>query len=872
MVVNPPPLPRRVFWLLCVLLLLALGLYWPGLSGGFVFDDFGNLVDNSAFTQIVQHQSFWSAVWASGSGPTDRPISMLSFALQAWFTGLAPWPLKLVNVLIHLANGVLIFVLARAVIGQVFVDRVGCRIPPSRPFSLKGEGVNTVPYLERGSLLEVNTPPPQPVQGRGATRPASPPLKGEWVNTVPLKGEGVDAVPYLEHGSLLGVHTPPPQPSPLKGEGDSSVPYLERGSLLEVNTPPPPPSPLKGEGDSSVPYWERGSLLEVNTPPPPPSPLKGEGVNTVPHLEHGALQPIKQEGVEAGDTVERHLGITPSPPVGEGWGGGVNNLNCSRNSRANPASPTNPQWLISPNVLALLVTAAWLVSPMQLTAVLYVVQRMESLAALFVLAGLWAYWHGRQRQMAGLSGGWPWILGGLIGGTLLATFAKESGVMLPMYAFLLEFFVLRGRGAAGFERRLVPLYALVLFVPGVLGVLWTLPSALNGSAYASRPFDLAERLWTEGRVLFDYLHWLVAPTPNALSLYHDDIPISTGWLAPWTTLTSWLGIAGLLIGAWWLRQRAPLVALGVFWFFAGQALVSTYIPLELVYEHRNYLPSFGVYLALFGLMLTLSPADAERRATLRTLMMAAALGLIALYAGFTALRAHTWGNPFRLAYFEATTHPDSPRANYDLARILMISAPSVSSPNFGIGLQLMDKTIGLPGASIQADQALIFMSAKNHLPISPRWWQDIRHKLDHQPPSAEDVGALFSLVQCGYNGVCHYPAADVAALGETLRAAVARYPRDAGLITLLANYEANITHEFSAAYGLMQQAVALNPKNFSYWQNLVTLQIAAGQLTDAAVGIERMGELNGKGIHDADIAAAKAALAKKVAATEGAGG
>lgn len=644
---------RRTFAWLVLLMLAGLLIYWPGLSGGFVFDDFGNLVDNPAFAQIVHHESFWGAVWASGSGPTDRPISMLSFALQAWFTGLAPWPLKFGNVLIHLANGALVFWLTRAVLTQVFADRFG--------------------------------------------------------------------------------------------------------------------------------------------------------------TAHAAAE---------------------------------------------------PRWLVSPATLALIVTAAWLFAPMQLTAVLYVVQRMESLAALFVLLGLLAYWQGRQRQMAGTSG-WGWILTGLIGGTLLATFSKETGVMLPAYAFLLELFVLRGRGAAGFERGLIPLFALVLFVPGVLGVLYTLPGALNGTAYAPRPFTLAERLWTEGRVMMDYLHWLIAPAPNALSLYHDDIPLSTGWLSPWTTLASWLGIAALLLGGWMLRQRAPLFALGVFWFFAGHALVSTYIPLEIAYEHRNYLPSLGVFLALFGGMLTLAPTETDRRATLRTLMLGATLALLALYAGFTALRAHTWGSPFRLAFFENTTHPDSPRAAYDLGRILMITAPGVSSPSFGMGMQLMDKASTLPGASIQADQALIFMAAKNQLPIEPRWWQDIRRKLNAQPPSAEDVSALFSLVQCGYNGVCHYPAADVAALGKTLESAVARYPNNAGLITLLANYEANITHEFSAAYVLMQQAVALDPKNFSYWNNLVTLQIAAGHLADAAVGIERMTEFNPKGTHDAAIAEARAALAKK---------
>ncbi|OZB36794.1 MAG: hypothetical protein B7X44_04115 [Halothiobacillus sp. 15-55-196] len=715
----PYSLPRASLkdrLLLIAVLLFAVLVYWPGLSGGYIFDDFGNLVDNAAMAPEAVRAHFWAAVWSSGSGPTDRPISMLTFALQDWFTGLAPWPFKFVNLLIHLANGVLVFLLVRAVVGWVFV-------------------AGAAPFSPRGA----NTPPP----------------------------------------NVLSTDTPPPQPSPMKGEGAKL----------------PPPS---DEG--------------VKMPPP-----SGAGVKA------------------------------PPPLWGRGWGGGAKH------------------WLITPNTLALLIAAAWLLAPMQLTAVLYVIQRMESLASFFILAGLLLYWQGRMRLIAGQAGGWWRIWAGLIGGTLLATFAKESGVMLPVYAFLLEWLLLRGRTAAGFEPKFIGVFLLVLVLPGIAGVLYTLPSALNGSAYASRPFDLAERLWTEGRVMVDYLHWLIAPTPNALSLYHDDIALSTGWFAPWTTAASWALIALLIGAALWLKNRAPLITLGVLWFFAGHLLVSTYIPLELVYEHRNYLPSIGVFIALFGLMFAWRPMDAERARVMRTLMLAGALALIALYAGFTALRAQAWGNPYRLAYFEATTHPDSPRASYELARVMLIMAPGTDSPLFQMGMSQMENTAKMPGASIQADQALIFMSAKNNLPIAADWWRRLRAKIERQPLSAEDVGALYSLIQCHNNGVCHYTPQDIAELGQTLRLALSRHTNNAGIVTLLANYSANVTHDFPLAYQLMQRAVAIDPKKFSYWNNLVTLQIAAGKFSDARVGIERMGELNGKGIHDAEIASARAALAKKEA-------
>ncbi len=396
---------------------------------------------------------------------------------------------------------------------------------------------------------------------------------------------------------------------------------------------------------------------------------------------------------------------------------------------------------------------------------------------------------------------------------------------------------------------------------------WLLPGALNGSAYAARPFTLSERLLTEGRVLVDYLRWIVLPTPDALSLYHDDIALSTGWLSPWTTAASWAFLAALLAAALWLRKRLPLFTFGVLWWFAGQSLLSTFVPLELVYEHRNYLPDWGIFLALFALLFSWSPPDAERRGTLRLLTVGAVSALIALYGVFTAIRAQVWGNPYRLAYFEATTHPQSPRASYDLGRMMLIMAQGVGSPQFQMGMRQMEQGALLPGADLQPLQALVFMSAKNSLPIAPRWWTEMHHTIATSPMSAEDVGALYSLIQCGINGVCRYSPGDVQQLGDLIAFAVQRNPGRADLVTLQANWAANLAHDNPLAYQLMLRAVALDPGKYDYWKNLLTMQMAAGLYGDAANVLERLRELNRFGIHTAEIETLGAELAHKEAAT-----
>ncbi|MCZ7654258.1 MAG: hypothetical protein M5R42_08160 [Rhodocyclaceae bacterium] len=117
------------------------------------------------------------------------------------------------------------------------------------------------------------------------------------------------------------------------------------------------------------------------------------------------------------------------------------------------------------------------------------------------------------------------------------------------------------------------------------------------AGYALRDFSAVERMLTEGRVLWFYLGLILFPRLEALGLYHDDIAVSTGLIAPWTTLLALVGLFGLIWLAWRLRLRMPLTAFGLAWFLIGHGLESTFLPLEIAHEHRNYVPLFGILLA-----------------------------------------------------------------------------------------------------------------------------------------------------------------------------------------------------------------------------------------------------------------------------------
>ncbi|MFI4968035.1 MAG: hypothetical protein ACHQAU_04840, partial [Gammaproteobacteria bacterium] len=95
-------------------LFLGVLAYLPGLPGAFVFDDIGSISGNAAIKlQTLTAQNLLQAVLSAPVGGLLRPISTLSFALDAYFFGIAPEPFKITNICIHLMVGILLWYLAR---------------------------------------------------------------------------------------------------------------------------------------------------------------------------------------------------------------------------------------------------------------------------------------------------------------------------------------------------------------------------------------------------------------------------------------------------------------------------------------------------------------------------------------------------------------------------------------------------------------------------------------------------------------------------------------------------------------------------------------------------------------------------------------
>lgn len=305
---------------------------------------------------------------------------------------------------------------------------------------------------------------------------------------------------------------------------------------------------------------------------------------------------------------------------------------------------------------ALLSAGLWLLHPLFVSTTLYIVQREAMLPATFTLLGLLAFVAGRTRYEAGLRRtGLLYMVLGIACGTALAVLSKANGILLPMLAWTLDATVLRGPAThADPALRRVRLGLLVL--PSVLVLAYLaswLPKA--GADLAHRPWTVAERLLTEPRVLLDYLQLLAIPRAVSTGLYNDSYTVSTSPWQPASTLPALVILLVLVALAFRLRRRAPILAGALLFFFAGHVMESTTIPLELYFEHRNYLPAMLLFWPL-GHWLCAA------RARPPWLPAVGAVALLALLSTITLQRAHIWGQPDLMARLWAARNAGSPRA------------------------------------------------------------------------------------------------------------------------------------------------------------------------------------------------------------------
>lgn len=312
-------------------------------------------------------------------------------------------------------------------------------------------------------------------------------------------------------------------------------------------------------------------------------------------------------------------------------------------------------------LVAALIASLWLLHPLHASTVLYAVQRMAQLSTLMVLLGVWLYLALRERLQRGPSV--PAAVGLLMGVpamTVLAFLGKENGILLPLLCAVLELVWFRGPR----PRPVRIFHGLFVLLPALAAIaaIAVVPERIVGG-FAGREFTLVERLLSQGRVLCDYLWKLGVPNPPRMGVYADDFPVSTSLLSPPTTLIAFLVLFAISGVAWRSRKRLPAVCFGWFFFLAAHSLEAGIIPLELYFEHRNYLPSVGALLVLVVLAITVGDKLATLGIRTGRIGIVLVLGVLAVLALGAHGRARVWRSDVLIAESSLLAHPFSLRAN-----------------------------------------------------------------------------------------------------------------------------------------------------------------------------------------------------------------
>lgn len=511
--------------------------------------------------------------------------------------------------------------------------------------------------------------------------------------------------------------------------------------------------------------------------------------------------------------------------------------------------------------LAVFVTGLWLLHPLNVSSVLYIVQRMNELSTLFMLAGLLCYVEGRLRTLRGKPGLALSIVGLTLFG-ILAVFSKENGALITAYALVIESICFHFESPNPRARTwLKAFFLLVVALPCTAFFAYILlnPDWL-AHGYAVRNFTLTQRLLTEPRILFHYLQWVFLPWPAWMGLYHDDISVSTHLLNPTTTLFAMAAMLALMFLAWVQRRRWPGFAFAVAWFLVGHAMESTIIPLLMTFEHRNYLPIFGV---LLGSVSALYPLAVNRiPKALPAISVVLLLGLITL----TASRTANWNDPLRLAFTLVKDHPNSARSQYDAGRATVFAgkvngnlhqARVAARPHF-LRAMVLDKTFVFPATGL-----ILTYAKEKTVPESAV--TELRSRLKNAPIFFANT--FLALINSITDGWVSLSPSDV----KSLITAALDNPRTtpyarAGIFNAYGRYLFVQRHDKQAAIALTLSAAVEDPGNPIYQVNISKLAIALERPDIATEHLKVAESLDHAGLYQKEISSLNAQLRARFAA------
>lgn len=505
-------------------------------------------------------------------------------------------------------------------------------------------------------------------------------------------------------------------------------------------------------------------------------------------------------------------------------------------------------------LVCILIGGIWLVHPFNLTGVLYIVQRMTSLSALFLCIAILLYcylrWKDHSNKKKILC-----IIGVLLF-SLLALFSKENAILIPLFLASIEIFVFKFKSQNNLEKKLlINFFILSAALPALVSLLYFfLNLETITSWYTHRSFSLAERLMTESRVLIWYAKMILVPDLGHMGLLLDEFKISTSLLNPVTTLASLICIISLLILSAATYKVYPFVGFGIMWFFSGHLLESTIIPLEIAFEHRNYLPSFGLLIIPSVFISNFFLARNKIKTTVALFCI-----WFSIIAYTTMLRAYHWQDPIQLALVDVENHPESARAHTVLADIYHSvytnSADEVEKEElYLLGMKSFDNAIKVnPLSTSSYIGRLAFFAQHNHY-AKENDVQKISALLSEKLIDSSTVSSIYFLTQCQINRSClldtnYYMDILYSCLSNRT---ISAYFKSLILVDL-SNYYARILLDYDTAEHLTREAIKLNPSNVSTKFALLVWLVEQEKFSDAEHELNIIKESDPYNIYKANI-------------------
>jgi Flp pilus assembly protein TadD len=272
--------------------------------------------------------------------------------------------------------------------------------------------------------------------------------------------------------------------------------------------------------------------------------------------------------------------------------------------------------------------------PLQTQAVTYIVQRFASMTTTFYLASFTAYALSRL-SVRGISRFVFYVL--TIVMALLACKTKETAVTLPVAITIYEVFFFRdllGRRVM----RLVPVFLVILVIPFSFAnmdkPLGVAIEEMSGFSKVQTSVSRWDYLVTQFRVVVTYLRLLVLPVNQNIDYNYPLYNSFLGYrvLLPFLLLAGIFSLGALFLRRSSLRPELRLVSFGVFWFFITLMPESSVLPIvDLIFEHRVYLPSVGLMMSFTTLLYAAFPGSGRRflSATVLAVMIAVVLAALA---------------------------------------------------------------------------------------------------------------------------------------------------------------------------------------------------------------------------------------------------